>query len=97
MHVREKLETAMREAVEDGRLDEDAHGVLMEAARVCAEAIDEADEPTAALLTTMLNYTRALGLAPSGADADRRRKPRGTQEDSPLERLRRKHATGSWD
>ena len=47
---------------------------------LCTYLIDITDDPTASMVTTMLNYLRALGLAPSNEDIDRRRKARPKDE-----------------
>ncbi|MBQ3329285.1 MAG: hypothetical protein IJG88_04960, partial [Eggerthellaceae bacterium] len=59
-------------AIEDGRIDEQRHGTLMEAARRCAREIDDDPAPTAALFTVLLNMCKALQIAPTTDDHDRR-------------------------
>ena len=45
------------------------------------------------MFTAMLNYIRALGLAPSNEDIDRRRKPQAAEDD--MSSMRAKfHAVG---
>jgi len=78
--MRETLDASINDAIAAKVLSKTRHGALIKAARLCADAIDSADEPTAALFTTMLNYIRALGLAPSNEDIDRRRKARPKDE-----------------
>lgn len=91
MNTLDKLDAAIDAAIGDGLLDGLRHGPLIESARVCAASIDAADEPTAAMLTTMLNYLRTLGIAPTNADIDRRRR---VDADAPnkLAELRARHA-----
>lgn len=84
----EKLDAAIADAVAAGVLDERKHGVLIEGARVCAGTIDAAEVPTAALLTALLNYCRALGIVPTNAEIDRRRRPQEQTAPSRLEEAR---------
>ena len=86
--VSARLDAAIKSAIGDGILDERRHGPLIESARICARSIDSSEEPTAAMLTTMLNYCRTLGIAPTNTDIDRRRKPQGKTSPSKLEEAR---------
>ena len=86
----ETLNKDMAAAVEAGTLDPARHGALMAGARKCAEAIDAAGTPTAALLSALLNYLRALGVAPTNTDIDRRKRPAGEPSKLDLARMRRK-------
>ena len=77
-NMTDRLESDLAAAIEDGRIDEERHGTLMEAARRCAREIDENPAPKAALFTTMLNYCKALRLAPTDGDDERRRRAGGS-------------------
>ena len=91
--MRETLDASINDAIAAKVLLKTRHGALMRAARLCADTIDAADEPSAAMLTAMLNYIRALGLAPSNEDIDRRRKAR--PKDDGMASMRAKfHAVG---
>ena len=71
----DKLDRDLASAIEDGTLDPARHAALMEAARRCARTIDSTPSPNAAMFSSMLHYIRALGLAPTNSEIDRRRKP----------------------
>lgn len=87
----DKLDRDLASAIEDGMLDPARHAALMEGARICARTIDSTPSPTAAMFSALLNYIRALGIAPTNAEIDRRRKPKPSGP-SKLELLRMKHA-----
>lgn len=87
----DKLDRDLASAIEDGMLDPARHAALMEAARRCARTIDSTPSPTAAMFSAMLNYIRALGLAPTNSEIDRRRKPSGP---SKLEQARMRRMGG---
>ncbi len=76
--MRKVLDDAIAESMADGVLTK-KHLPTIEAARICASMIDHADEPNASMLTTMLNYCRALGLAPTNEAIDRRRRKRSAE------------------
>ena len=89
--MRDDLDLSIEAAIEAGALDERRHAALISSARLCAYRIDGTDEPTAALLTSMLNHLRALGLAPTNADIDRRRRVDAGAPNK-LDELRARHA-----
>ena len=70
------LDRDLTAAIEDGMLDPARHAALMAGARLCAQTIDSTPSPTAAMFSALLNYIRALGLAPTNSEIDRRRKPK---------------------
>lgn len=70
-----KIDKDMAAAIEDGMLDPARHAALMEGARRCAQTIDSTPSPNAAMFSALLNFIRALGLAPTNSEIDRRRKP----------------------
>lgn len=91
--MRETLDASINDAIAAKSLFKTRHGALIKAARLCADTIDAADEPSAAMFTAMLNYIRALGLAPSNEEIDRRRKPQAPESD--MASMRAKfHAVG---
>ena len=91
--MRETLDASIKDALDAKMLFKTRHGALIKAARMCADSIDMDEEPSAAMFTTMLNYIRALGLAPSNEDIDRRRKARPKNAD--MDSMRAKfHAVG---
>ena len=93
--MRESLDASINDALAAKALFKTRHGALIKAAQQCADIIDASDEPTAALYTTMLNYIRALGLAPSNEEIDRRRKARPQAPESGMASMRAKfHAVG---
>lgn len=93
--MRESLDASINDALAAKTLFKTRHGALIKAAQLCADIIDVSDEPTAALYTTMLNYIRALGLAPSNEEIDRRRKARPQAPESDMASMRAKfHAVG---
>ena len=93
--MRETLDASINDAIAAKVLYKTRHGALIKAARLCADTIDMADEPSAAMLTAMLNYIRALGLAPSNEDIDRRRRARPQAPESDMASMRAKfHAVG---
>ena len=78
--MRQTLDENIAEALKARTLVKSRHGALIKAAQMCADLIDITDDPTASMFTTMLNYIRALGLAPSNEEIDRRRKARPKDE-----------------
>ena len=72
----DKLDRDLASAIEDGTLDPARHAALMEAARRCARTIDSTPSPNAAMFSSMLHFIKALGVAPTNAEIDRRRKPK---------------------
>lgn len=78
--MRQTLDENIAEALKARTLVKSRHGALIKAAQMCADLIDITDDPTASMFTTMLNYIRALGLAPSNEEIDRRRKVRPKDE-----------------
>lgn len=74
--MRESIDAAIDDALRDKALMKTRHGALIRAAKSLADRIDAADEPSPAMFTAMLNYIRALGLAPSNEAIDRRRRPK---------------------
>lgn len=62
--MRESLETSIAAAIELEVLDPDEHAAVIEGARAAADALD-ADNATASMLGTYLNYCKALGIAPT--------------------------------
>ena len=78
--MRQTLDENIAEALKARTLVKSRHGALIQAAQMCADLIDITDDPTASMFTTMLNYIRALGLAPSNEEIDRRRKARPKDE-----------------
>ena len=75
--MRESIDTAIDDALHAKALARSRHGALITAAKKLADRMDEDEEQSPAMFTAMLNYIRALGLAPSNEDIDRRRKPQG--------------------
>ena len=63
--VRESLETSLSAAIDAALIDEDEHAALITASRIAADAIDAAEEPTASMLGTFLNYCKTLGIIPT--------------------------------
>ena len=72
--MRESIDASIDDALRAKALFKTRHGALIKAAQRLADRIDNEDEPSPAMFTAMLNYIRALGLAPSNEDIDRRRK-----------------------
>ena len=62
--MRESFETSLAAAIELDVVEEDKHAAIIEAARLCADALD-ADEPKASMLSTFLTYCKALGIVPT--------------------------------
>ena len=79
--MRQTLDESIADALKARALVKSRHGALIKAAQMCADLIDITDDPTASMFTTMLNYIRALGLAPSNEEIDRRRKPQAPESD----------------
>ncbi len=78
--MRQTLDESIADALKARALVKSRHGALIKAAQM-------------AMLTAMLNYIRALGLAPSNEDIDRRRKVR--PKDDGMASMRAKfHAVG---
>ncbi|MBQ3338228.1 MAG: hypothetical protein IJG82_01305 [Atopobiaceae bacterium] len=88
----DKLDRDLASAIEDGTLDPARHAALMEAARRCARTIDSTPSPNAAMFSSMLHYIKALGVAPTNAEIDRRRKPKPSTP-SKLDLFRQRRAS----
>jgi hypothetical protein len=66
--TRESLEMSLTTALELGVLDRDAHAAIIEGARAAANALDAMDggeRGYASLLSSYLNYCKALGIVPA--------------------------------
>lgn len=91
--MRESIDAAIDDALRAKILTKSRHGALITAAKRLADRMDEDSEPSPAMFTAMLNYIRALGLAPSNEDIDRRRRPQAPESD--MNAMRAKfHAVG---
>ncbi len=86
--IRAQLDESIADALSERVLVKTRHGALIKAAQRCADSVDAADEPSAAQLSTLLGYIRALGLAPSNESIDRRRRPK-KDGDSALDGMRK--------
>ena len=78
--MRKSIDAAIDDALRARILTKTRHGALIIAAKRLADRMDEEAEPSPAMFTAMLNYIRALGLAPSNEDIDRRRKPQAAED-----------------
>ena len=66
--MRDSLETSLDAAFELGILDEDEHAAIIEGARAAADALDvsyPSERGYASLLSSYLNYCKALGIVPT--------------------------------
>ena len=67
--VLDSFETSLEAAIELDVVEPDKHAAIIEAARLCAKALD-ADEPKASMLSTYLTYCKTLGIAPTLAQSE---------------------------
>lgn len=87
--MRECLDESIDGALKDKLLVKSRHGALIKAAQRCADRIDNADEVSPSLLSTMLNYIRALGLAPDNEAVNRRYAQAPKKKESSLDGMRK--------
>ena len=90
--MRDSLERSLRAAFELGTIDEDEHAAVVEGARAASEALD-ASHPSergyASLLSSYLNYCKALGVVPAA-----QHQPTQVVGDGRLAKMRAKSRVG---